>query len=113
MKNLIRKRHSLSRTNCHKSDCNEDKSSFLYNTQSVSVIVEVLIGAILGVALCFGFFFAFFILRGSLIVSLGIFFIILICALFAVLILKYMLVLVTLKIKEMALLKAIASRKGF
>lgn len=108
MKNLIRKRHLPRTSDCSKGDCGEDKSSFLYNTQSVSVIVEVLIGAILGVALCFGFFFAFFILRGSLIVSLGIFFIILICALFAVLILKYLFLLATLKMREIKLLEQIA-----
>lgn len=107
MKNLIRKR----RDSALKHNCDSKNASFLYNVQSVSIIVEVLIGAILGVALCFGFFFAFFVLRGNLIISLGVFFIILILALFAILILKYMLVLVTLKIKEMKLLENIKKQR--
>ena len=87
-----------------------DKSSLWYNLSSVAIIIEVLVGAILGIALCFGFFFAFFMIRGSLLVSLGIFLIILIIATFAVLVLKYMFILVTLKLREIELLEKIARK---
>ena len=87
-----------------------DKSSLWYNLSSVAIIIEVLVGAILGIALCFGFFFAFFMIRGSLLVSLGIFLIILIIATFAVLVLKYLFILVTLKLREIELLEKIARR---
>ena len=87
-----------------------DKSSLWYNLSSMAIIIEVLVGAILGIALCFGFFFAFFMLRGSLLISLGIFLIILIIAAFAVLVLKYMFILVTLKLREIELLEKIAGK---
>ena len=87
-----------------------DKSNLWYNLSSVAIIIEVLVGAILGIALCFGFFFAFFMIRGSLLVSLGIFLIILIIAAFAVLVLKYLFILVTLKLREIELLEKIARR---
>lgn len=82
--------------------------ALLYNLKSISIIIEVLVGAILGIALCFGFFFAFFILRGSLVLSLGIFFIILIIAAFFVLMLKYLFVFTALKMREVGLLEKIA-----
>ncbi|MGX3011893.1 hypothetical protein ACWIUD_10125 [Helicobacter sp. 23-1044] len=81
--------------------------AFLYNLKSIGIIIEMLIGAILGIALCFGFFFAFFVVRGSLLVSLGIFFIILIIAAFAILVLKCMFVLVGLKLREIRILEKI------
>ena len=87
-----------------------DKSNLWYNLSSVAIIIEVLVGAILGIALCFGFFFAFFMIRGSLLVSLGIFLIILIIATFAVLVLKYLFILVTLKLHEIELLEKIARK---
>lgn len=86
------------------------KHSVLYNLKAIAIIIEVLIGAILGVALCFGFFFSFFILRGNLIVSFGVFFIILIFAAFGVLMLKYLFLLVSLKLREIELLEQILKK---
>lgn len=120
MKNRIKKRRfdalDLPIDSCGSANLNganlksPDKSSIWYNLSSIAIIIEVLVGAILGIALCFGFFFAFFMLRGSLLVSLGIFLIILIIATFAVLVLKYMFVLVTLKLREIELLEKIARK---
>lgn len=112
MKNLIRKRRktqdSANLSSVIKSK--DDKFGFLYNLTSVAIIIEVLVGAILGITLCFGFFFAFFVLRGSLVVSFGIFLIILIIATFFVLALKYMFVLILLKLREIGLLEKIARK---
>ena len=111
MKSRIRKRRDYAcRAQEGAESSGEDSSGFLYNLKSVSVIVEVLVGAVLGIALCFGFFFAFFVMRGSLIVSLGIFFIILIFAVLFVLALKYMLILVAMKMREIGLLEQILRR---
>lgn len=85
--------------------------ALLYNLKSISIIIEVLVGAILGIALCFGFFFTFFILRESLVLSLGIFFIILIIATFFVLMLKYLFVFTTLKMREIGLLEKIIKKR--
>lgn len=110
MKNRIKKR----RENVDLPICanlpKTDKNNFWYNLSSVAIIIEVLVGAILGIALCFGFFFAFFVVRVSFIVSFGIFLIILIFATFFVLVLKYMFILVMLKIREVGLLERIARR---
>lgn len=105
MKNRIKKR----RENADSLNL-PDKNNFWYNLSSVAIIIEVLVGAILGIALCFGFFFAFFVLRVSPIVSFGIFLIILIFAAFFVLVLKYMFILVILKIRELGLLERITRR---
>lgn len=111
MKNRIKKR----RENLNSPILSEklpktNQSSFWYNLASVAIIIEVLVGAILGIALCFGFFFAFFVVRVNLLVSFGIFLIILIFAAFFVLILKYMFILVILKIREIGFLERIARR---
>ena len=125
MKNRIKKRRldSFDSPFCSTSGANQngvnliksnlpkiDKSIFLYNLKSIAVIIEVLVGAILGIALCFGFFFAFFVVRGSLIFSLGAFLLILIIAAFFVLVLKYMFVLIFLKLREIELLEKIARK---
>ena len=120
LKNRIKKRRfdalDLPIDSCGSANLNganqksPDKSSIWYNLSSIAIIIEVLVGAILGIALCFGFFFAFFMLRGSLLVSLGIFLIILIIATFAVLVLKYIFVLVTLKLREIELLEKITRK---
>ncbi|RDU63966.1 hypothetical protein [Helicobacter sp. MIT 14-3879] len=112
MKNLIKK-NNLFKQNTYKNkvsakEANDlQKDSFLYNSAFISIFIEILVGAVLGVSICFGFIFSFFILRGSLIISLGIFFIILIFAIFLVLFLKYMYFLVSLKVKEVKLLEDI------
>lgn len=111
MKNRIKKQRSI----VHKADNNTtkialQKSAFLYNFTSMGVFIEILIGALLGIALCFGFVLSFFILKGSLILSLGIFFIILIFAIFLVLVLKYVYFVASLKAREIELLESIDSK---
>lgn len=121
MKNRIKKRRDSAFLDSAKSPKSAESSEFLadsadsafknsallYNIKSISIIIEILVGAILGIALCLGFFFAFFVVRGSLIFSLGIFFIILIIAAFFVLILKYLFIAVTLKMREIGLLEQV------
>lgn len=108
MKNRIKKRRENVDLPIGANLLKTDKNNFWYNLSSVSVIIEVLVGAILGIALCFGFFFAFFVVRGSVLVSFGIFLIILIFATFFVLVLKYMFILVMLKVREIGLLEKLA-----
>ena len=110
MKNRIKKRRENVDSPIGANLPKTDKSNFWYNLSSVAVIIEVLVGAILGIALCFGFFFAFFVVRGSVLISFGIFLIILIFAAFFVLVLKYMFILVMLKIREIGILERIARR---
>ncbi|MGX2982095.1 hypothetical protein [Helicobacter sp. 23-1045] len=110
MKNRIKKRRDSAKnaeSSANLANLSLKNEAFLYNLKSIGIIIEMLIGAILGIALCFGFFFAFFVVRGSLLVSLGIFFIILIIAAFAILVLKCMFVLVGLKLREIRILEKI------
>lgn len=102
MRNSIKKRR-FKPVSALKSD-----TSFLYNFSSIAIYAEVLIGAVLGVALCFGFVFSFFLLGGSIFVSLGIFFSILIIAVFFVFLFKYVFIATALKVKEIEILERIA-----
>lgn len=86
------------------------KSSFLYNFTSMGILIEILVGALLGISLCFGFVFSFIMLRGNLVISVGIFIIILIFAIFLVLVLKYVYFIASLKAREIELLESINNK---
>lgn len=86
------------------------KSSFLYNFTSMGIFIEILVGALLGISLCFGFVFSFIMLRGNLVISVGIFIIILIFAIFLVLVLKYVYFIASLKAREIELLESINNK---
>lgn len=103
MKNRIKKTR-------YKPKSITNQNNFLYNFSSIGIFIEILIGAILGIAICFGFVFSFFVLRGNLFISTGIFLIIMILAVFFVMIFKYMFILITLKIKEIDILDRIAKK---
>ena len=101
MKNSIRKRYYKPKSSI-KSD-----SVLLYNISFIATLLEILIGAILGIALCFGFIFSFFMLKGSLLVSIALFCVIMILAIFLVLLFKYIFLSIVLRIKEIEVLEKI------
>ncbi|RAX52687.1 hypothetical protein CCY99_06860 [Helicobacter sp. 16-1353] len=101
MRNSIRKRRYKP-----KSVLNSNKV-FLYNFAFISVIVEILIGAVLGIALCCGFVISFIVFKGNLLLSVGIFCVILIIAVFLVLLFRYIFLSVLLKTKEIEILEKI------
>lgn len=119
MKNSIRKQryHSINKIDINNNkiaDINKNKdlqkSAFLYNFASMGIFIEILVGALLGISLCFGFVFSFIILRGNLVISIGIFIIILIFAIFLVLVLKYVYFIASLKTREIELLETINNK---
>lgn len=110
MKNRIKKQKRYTNNLDSPTAKNLQKSALLYNFASMGIFIEILIGALLGIALCFGFVLSFFIIKGSLIISLGIFFIILIFAIFLVLVLKYVYFVALLKAREIELLESIDSK---
>lgn len=101
MKNSIRKRYFKPKSSI-KSD-----SVLLYNISFITTLTEILIGAILGIALCLGFIFSFFILKGSILVSVVLFCVIIIIAVFLVFLFKYVFLSVILKTKEIEILEKI------
>lgn len=104
MKNSIRKRHYK-----HKHSLNLD-NIFLHDIAFVNILLEILVGAVFGVSLCFGFVLSFFVIKGSLLVSVLLFFVIIIFALFLVFLFKCIHLSVMLKVKEIEILDKIYNK---
>ncbi len=104
MRNSIRKRKYQCKSTNKKNDL------LLYNISSIGIIVEVLIGAILGIALCYGFMIFFIVFRWNPLLSVGIFFTIIIVAIFLVLLFKYIFTSVMIKKREVEILEKILNK---
>lgn len=84
-----------------------------YNFSFISILSEILIGSVVGIAICLGLIFSFFIVRGSLFLSVFYFVIILVITAFFVLLLKYVFLSVCLKKNEVELLKKFLNKKRY